>query len=78
MAIKLEFNDNTPSAPTSRTNVKWQYDANGNISANVASPVITILVNGITLPNRSSIEFIGIDVSVIDDPDNDKLIIQIG
>lgn len=43
MADKFELNDTVPSAPANRVNVKWQYDALGNISAHVATdPVVSV------------------------------------
>ena len=36
MAGKFELNNTTPAAPAGRTNVQWQSDASGNVSASVA------------------------------------------
>jgi len=37
------FNDTTPAAPAGTTNVKWQKDGSGNISANVPTSAIDLI-----------------------------------
>jgi hypothetical protein len=37
----VNFSDTTPAPPAGATNVKWAYDANGNVSASVAAGGVT-------------------------------------
>jgi len=37
--MAVNFNDSTPAAPGGHTNVQWQKDSMGNVSANIVSPV---------------------------------------
>ena len=56
MAAKLEFSDSIPIAPINRTNIKWQYDANGNISAHVQTPIEVLhsKIYNVNLSNATS------------------------
>jgi hypothetical protein len=39
--VSINLSDTTPTAPAGTTNVHWQQDASGNVSANAALPAFT-------------------------------------
>lgn len=81
MANKIDFNNNIPSAPSGRLNIQWQYDANGNVSANIPTPssggVSQIQDEGASLTQRTILNFVGSGVTATDDSVNGRTIITI-
>ena len=62
----VNLNDNTPAAPTGGTNVKWQEDASGNVSAYVGvastgTPVAPVV--GVVTANVANTNVIYVNVN---------------
>lgn len=63
--MSLNLSDTTPAAPSGHTNVAWQKDSSGNVSANVANPAVTSVAGktGVVTLDESDIASLTADLA---------------